>query len=333
MRQSLQCRRPRGFTLVEILVVIGIIVILVGILVPVISRSMREAKRTRIAADMQAIGTALEAFRADHGDYPRVGTPNLGAALLGRNLAGPLGDGYLPGSASVNPDDPQDPPAHVAGMMYLPGDAVNAGNVNYVALVETTTTPPVVNVWVACGAVNQGGATDGADGPGIRMRPGGKKWGPYVQEGKFKLRGLAILDIFDNPILYFPAGTGKPNVTIAGGYLPTIQTPTPVNVDTALYDTSDNWVAFQRPTDADARPAQQRIHAMLGDIIMNGSQEGAIDTASGEPEAQSAPFLLWSAGPDGLYGPTDITLGAAPADLALNRRSVDKCDDVTNFPR
>ena len=52
----------RAFTLIEILVVIGIIVLLAGILVPLVGRSLRQAKQTRTAADLQSISTALEAF-------------------------------------------------------------------------------------------------------------------------------------------------------------------------------------------------------------------------------------------------------------------------------
>src|SRR5688500_17446134 len=105
----------RAFTLIEILVVIGIIVLLAGILVPMVGRAMRQAKQTRTAADLQSIATALEAFKTDHGSYPGadpVIAPNTGAAILGRYLNGPLGDGYLPGTVPPAPpalpayDDP-----------------------------------------------------------------------------------------------------------------------------------------------------------------------------------------------------------------------------------
>ena len=88
-------RRRHAFTLVEILVVIGIIVVLAGILVPLVGRSMRQAKQIRTAADLQSIGTALEAFKADHGDYPRTAPNSIGSGIgmLGRFLFGPFGDG------------------------------------------------------------------------------------------------------------------------------------------------------------------------------------------------------------------------------------------------
>ncbi len=63
--------RRLGFSLTEILVVIGIIVVLVGILVPTIIRAYNQASVTRGKYDLQIIATGLEAYKTDFGDYPR----------------------------------------------------------------------------------------------------------------------------------------------------------------------------------------------------------------------------------------------------------------------
>ena len=90
-------RRPRAgraaFTLVELLVVLGMILVLIALLLPAISGARTRALRTRMAADMQAIAAALEAYRQDHGDIPRVSPdgarPNYGAPpALTENYAG-----------------------------------------------------------------------------------------------------------------------------------------------------------------------------------------------------------------------------------------------------
>ncbi len=60
----------RGFTLIEILVVVTILGILVGIVVPRILDRPEEARRTRAAADIRGIGEALGMFRLDNGFYP-----------------------------------------------------------------------------------------------------------------------------------------------------------------------------------------------------------------------------------------------------------------------
>lgn len=82
----------RGFTLVEMLVVVGIIVLLISILVPMAMHSYRVAVRTRMHADLQTIGNALEAYKTDFGDYPRLGyqpkAPS-GAVLLCWALVAP----------------------------------------------------------------------------------------------------------------------------------------------------------------------------------------------------------------------------------------------------
>src|SRR5436190_18729986 len=83
----------RAFTLIEMLVVIGIIALLIAILVPTIMGSVKRAKKVRTAADMQTIRTALDAYKADFGDYPRPepGETDDGFAVLGRALFSPGG--------------------------------------------------------------------------------------------------------------------------------------------------------------------------------------------------------------------------------------------------
>lgn len=70
MQAPSQVLRRRGFTLVELLVVMIIVAILVALLLPVISGAMRTAKNGAVAAEFQTIGSSLEAFRAEYGEYP-----------------------------------------------------------------------------------------------------------------------------------------------------------------------------------------------------------------------------------------------------------------------
>jgi len=65
-------RRPRrsGFTLVELLTVIGIISLLIGILLPSLSRARAQARRLKVSAQIDAIGKGLEMFRNDFNQYP-----------------------------------------------------------------------------------------------------------------------------------------------------------------------------------------------------------------------------------------------------------------------
>jgi general secretion pathway protein G len=63
-------RRPSGFTLVELLIVIVIVGILVALLIPAIAGAVRNAQNARVIADINNMAAALEAFKTKYGDYP-----------------------------------------------------------------------------------------------------------------------------------------------------------------------------------------------------------------------------------------------------------------------
>jgi prepilin-type processing-associated H-X9-DG protein/prepilin-type N-terminal cleavage/methylation domain-containing protein len=62
-------KQSRGFTLVELLVVIGIIAVLIAMLLPALARARQIAQRTACAAKLQQIMVAANVHRADHKDY------------------------------------------------------------------------------------------------------------------------------------------------------------------------------------------------------------------------------------------------------------------------
>jgi prepilin-type N-terminal cleavage/methylation domain-containing protein len=59
----------RAFSLVELLVVIGIIAVLIGILLPTISRAREQTKFIMCKSNLRQIGSALRMYANDNGDY------------------------------------------------------------------------------------------------------------------------------------------------------------------------------------------------------------------------------------------------------------------------
>lgn len=67
---SQRSRRQRGFSLIEIMIVVVILAILAAMVAPRILSRPDQAKVTVAQADIKTISQALELFRLDNGFYP-----------------------------------------------------------------------------------------------------------------------------------------------------------------------------------------------------------------------------------------------------------------------
>jgi type II secretion system protein G len=65
-------KSERGFTLIEMMIVVAIIAILVAILVPNFMRARAQAQTAACEANLKEIATALELYQTDHQEYPNV---------------------------------------------------------------------------------------------------------------------------------------------------------------------------------------------------------------------------------------------------------------------
>jgi len=105
-------RSRRAFTLIELLVVMVIIALLIGLLLPALSRAKEEARKTQCRSNLRQIGLALMLYTNDNGGW----TPEIGGAFGGRN-ADMIA--YFPSS---------NPGCDVYGLLR-PGEAPSTSNV------------------------------------------------------------------------------------------------------------------------------------------------------------------------------------------------------------
>lgn len=63
-------KRTRGFTLMELLITMGIIVLLMGVGVVSYTQTNKKARDSKRKADIESIRSALELYRTDQGQYP-----------------------------------------------------------------------------------------------------------------------------------------------------------------------------------------------------------------------------------------------------------------------
>lgn len=228
-------RRP-AFTLVEVLVVIGIMLVLVGMLMVAIPKVQKSARRARTTADLQTISVAMEAYKQDFGDYPRL--RYTGAGSIGNPRGSTSAMDFMP-------------PA-----MGGQGAAVIAGS--------------ELLAWALVGPYQSAAAgdwspPDGKDGFGIRVgSTRGTVFGPYVNPEKF-LRNpnndpaymnptqryyMFLQDAFRQPILYFVRNV-KPAT----------------NAPADMYNVADNSIAFFR---GDAVNPPDRFNAIAGKREVRG---------------------------------------------------------------
>src|SRR3954471_20553037 len=106
----------RGFSLVELIVVVGVIALLLGILMPVLSAARGAAATTRCASNMRQVMIAMTNYAQDYrGKFPgnRGADHQLwyNADVLGKSLKGGgerLPDGTMGSGVFVCPSDYDD---------------------------------------------------------------------------------------------------------------------------------------------------------------------------------------------------------------------------------
>ena len=97
----------RGFTLIELMVVLVIIGVLAGLIGPKIMGSPEKARQTKAKVQIQSIETALKLYQLDNGSYP---TTEQGLeALIEPPSSGELARNWREGGYMEKNMIPQDP--------------------------------------------------------------------------------------------------------------------------------------------------------------------------------------------------------------------------------
>lgn len=107
----------RGFTLIELMVVVSIIAILAGILIPNFVNARAQAMTAACESNLRSVATAAELYFADQQIYPDSG--DVSVALFTAN-----------GTAYLN-NVPTDPAATTPGAKYTFTNTTSGGTAGY----------------------------------------------------------------------------------------------------------------------------------------------------------------------------------------------------------
>jgi len=98
-------QRARGFTLLELLVVMFILVLLASVVTVLVTKRVEEAKHAKAIADIESMGNAIDQYHLQNGVYPNT-LEDLSTKPAGQDL--PNWNG--PYIKKAVPDDPWNRP-------------------------------------------------------------------------------------------------------------------------------------------------------------------------------------------------------------------------------
>ena len=146
-------RGDRGFTLIEVMIVIVVIAILASIVIPRLLGASRESKEANLRQTLKQLRNSIGLFQAQTRAYPG----QLADIMLPPTSPPATGLDVLGNSVAINATDYKGPYVTTADG-NLPDNVVTGGNVAGTDWLYSTTSPTVGDVHAAAGQ-----ALDGSD--------------------------------------------------------------------------------------------------------------------------------------------------------------------------
>jgi len=292
-------RRKSGFTVVELLTVIGIMAMLVALLIPAVTAVRLTAKRVSQTAQFASIEISLTAFKTDYGDYPPsnwwdpapglagprnyCGAQKLAEALVGWDLMGfqPKSDFRANGfnDAGIFVYNPND----AVLMAQRKGPYLEPASAGVFRLADISPDKPGLFIDTVELAPDTFVLCDVFSVKRITFRK------PGIFETTTQNAGT--------PILYYRANTSSKSLIPSGS---------PANYQDQIYNPRDNFpiINLGRLADWNKSTAARRRHILEDFNFFYEYIRDPKITARPWPYRPDS-YILISAGPDGEYGTGD----------------------------
>lgn len=338
-----------GFSLTELLVVIGIIVLLMGILLVALGQVQKKARRTDTESRMRNFLNACASFQAEHGRYP----------------------GVIPDDVIVNNPSASGGPPHISSTENALLHLMGGYRVLSPSDDPANTASPIVSDYNGFVSTHQ--FTFGASGWALKVNTNkigegpvinGKPYAPYFTPGANDLAKAAgqlsdldgtkipdLIDAWGQPIIYIR------QVRDRGPLLPDPAATTPLAPQFLMGGVNDYLNATTQPPQPGPGLGELGQDQMTSSILHVGTaaiQNSVFAVVLSHPafykqppannplySSSRGPILLLSPGPDGIYFSTKDGPGteADPIDAAdidakilqAGPKVIDEFDDIRIF--
>ena len=135
-----QGNRTSAFSLIELVVSIGVILILVGLVLPALGNARQRARATQTAVAVRSSGQAVVAYASDHDDIYPIASRSVNQSMLDWDT--PLVSlGYFADETDIDPDGMRERGHHrfsFSGALVHPSRMMEPGTTVPMELAETT---------------------------------------------------------------------------------------------------------------------------------------------------------------------------------------------------